>query len=120
MFALVRQLSQATGADDWREITLGAILLNKLLARIRSLVYDKTSHSHNVTPTELLNLLTDIIRKEAVMDVMEPAFPSSAVETGRYDCMVAANSARNFPMAIVCFTLPSGIFSRVTLPTLGM
>ncbi|KAJ1353841.1 hypothetical protein KIN20_010602 [Parelaphostrongylus tenuis] len=27
------------------------------------------------------------------MDVMEPAFPSSAVETGRYDCMVAADSA---------------------------
>ncbi|KAJ1361494.1 hypothetical protein KIN20_020757 [Parelaphostrongylus tenuis] len=96
MFALVRQLSQATGADDSREITLGAILLNKLPARIRSLVYDKTSHSHNVTPTELLNLLTDIIRKEAVMDVMEPAFPSSAVETGRYDCMVAANCAHSF------------------------
>ncbi|KAJ1360281.1 hypothetical protein KIN20_019211 [Parelaphostrongylus tenuis] len=28
------------------------------------------------------------------MDVMEPEFPSSAVEIGRYDCMVAANSAR--------------------------
>ncbi|KAJ1351340.1 hypothetical protein KIN20_007326 [Parelaphostrongylus tenuis] len=27
------------------------------------------------------------------MDVMESALSSSAVETGRYDCMVAANSA---------------------------
>ncbi|KAJ1355488.1 hypothetical protein KIN20_012923 [Parelaphostrongylus tenuis] len=80
MFALVRQLSQATGVDNSRELSFGAILLNELPARIRSLVHDKTSHSHNITPSELLNLLADIIPKEAVMDVIESAFPSSAGE----------------------------------------
>ncbi|KAJ1360659.1 hypothetical protein KIN20_019689 [Parelaphostrongylus tenuis] len=43
-----------------------------------------------------LAITPDIARKEAAMDAMESAFPSSAVETERYDFMVAANSAHLF------------------------
>ncbi|KAJ1357888.1 hypothetical protein KIN20_016150 [Parelaphostrongylus tenuis] len=39
-----------------------------------------------------LTITPDTVRKEANMDVMESVFLSSAVETGRYDFMVAANS----------------------------
>ncbi|KAK6022547.1 peptidase family A16 [Ostertagia ostertagi] len=56
MFALVRQFTD--GNDDSNETGLGAILFNKLPLRVRSQIYDRTSNSHNLSPSELLNLLT--------------------------------------------------------------
>ncbi|KAK6018945.1 zinc knuckle [Ostertagia ostertagi] len=69
MFALIRQFTN--GYNDNDEKALGAILINKLPARIRSMIYDRTSNSHNLSPSELLNLLTDIVRKDAVLFEME-------------------------------------------------
>ncbi|KAK6023057.1 Pao retrotransposon peptidase [Ostertagia ostertagi] len=69
MFSLVRQFSK--GRDDSTETGLGALLLNKLPFRVRSQIYDRTAHSHNVTPSELLNLLTDIVRKDSTLYEME-------------------------------------------------
>ncbi|KAJ1362403.1 hypothetical protein KIN20_021937 [Parelaphostrongylus tenuis] len=91
MFALVRQLLQTTGADDSRKIAHGE-LLYQLPPRIRGIIYDKASQSRNVTPTKSLDLLTDIIRKETIMDVMESAFKSALVETCVYDYSAVPNS----------------------------
>ncbi|KAK6741690.1 hypothetical protein RB195_009516 [Necator americanus] len=44
--------------DDTKELALGAILLNKLRPHVLSKVYDKTGNSHNLTPTELLRVLS--------------------------------------------------------------
>ncbi|KAK6020831.1 hypothetical protein OSTOST_13507, partial [Ostertagia ostertagi] len=57
--------------DDSTETGLGALLLNKLPFRVRSQIYDRTAHSHNVSPSELLNLLTDIVRKDSTLFEME-------------------------------------------------
>ncbi|KAK5978323.1 hypothetical protein GCK32_022812, partial [Trichostrongylus colubriformis] len=69
MFSLVRQF--CNGGDDSKETALGALLLNKLPIRIRSQIYDKTANSHNVTPSELLHLLTDIVRKDSTLFEIE-------------------------------------------------
>ncbi|KAK6028305.1 Pao retrotransposon peptidase [Ostertagia ostertagi] len=69
MFALVRQFANSN--DDSSEEALGAILLNKLPARVKSRIYDMTTHSHNLSPSELLRLLTDIVRKESVLFEMD-------------------------------------------------
>ncbi|KAK6018859.1 Tas retrotransposon peptidase A16 [Ostertagia ostertagi] len=69
MFALVRQFAE--DGNDSNETGLGAILLNKLPARVRSQIYDKTNNSHNLSPTELLHLLTDIVRKEAALSEID-------------------------------------------------
>ncbi|CAJ0595361.1 unnamed protein product [Cylicocyclus nassatus] len=69
MFSLVRQF--ANNHDDSSETALGALLLNKLPLRVRSLVYDRTSNDHNVSPSELLHLLTDIVRKDSTLFEME-------------------------------------------------
>ncbi|KAJ1361283.1 hypothetical protein KIN20_020499 [Parelaphostrongylus tenuis] len=41
-----------------------------------------------------LAITSDIVRKEATMDVMDSAFPSAVVDTGTYDFSFAAISAR--------------------------
>nr|CDJ83931.1 Protein of unknown function DUF1759 and Protein of unknown function DUF1758 domain containing protein [Haemonchus contortus] len=69
MFSLVRQF--CNGGDDSKETALGALLLNKLPLRVRSQIYDKTGNSHNVTPSELLQLLTDIVRKDSTLFEIE-------------------------------------------------
>ncbi|KAK5981418.1 RTR1-type domain-containing protein [Trichostrongylus colubriformis] len=69
MFALIRQFTN--GNDDSNETALGAILINKLPARVKSRIYDMTGHSHNLSPSELLRLLTDIVRKEATLFEMD-------------------------------------------------
>ncbi|CAJ0606012.1 unnamed protein product [Cylicocyclus nassatus] len=69
MFSLVRQF--ANNHDDSSETALGALLLNKLPLRVRSLVYDRTANDHNVSPSELLHLLTDIVRKDSTLFEME-------------------------------------------------
>ncbi|KAK6026028.1 Pao retrotransposon peptidase [Ostertagia ostertagi] len=69
MFSLVRQF--CNGYDDSKETALGALLLNKLPLRVRSQIYDRTSNSHNVTPSELLHLLTDIVRKDSTLFEIE-------------------------------------------------
>uniref|UniRef100_W6NUL9 Integrase catalytic domain-containing protein n=1 Tax=Haemonchus contortus TaxID=6289 RepID=W6NUL9_HAECO len=69
MFALTRQF--CAYEDDSKEIALGAILTNKLPRHIRSRIYDATGNSHNLTPTELLNILTSIVHKEATLQEIE-------------------------------------------------
>ncbi|KAK5976943.1 Tas retrotransposon peptidase A16, partial [Trichostrongylus colubriformis] len=68
MFAMVRQFT--TYEDDSKEYALGAILLNKLPRHIRSRVYDHTGNNENLVPTQLLHILTKIVRKEAVLEEM--------------------------------------------------
>uniref|UniRef100_A0A0N4WA57 Integrase catalytic domain-containing protein n=1 Tax=Haemonchus placei TaxID=6290 RepID=A0A0N4WA57_HAEPC len=68
MFALIRQFSD--NKDDSNKTALGAILLNKLPARVKSRIYDMTSNSHNLSPSELLRLLTEIVRKDAILSEM--------------------------------------------------
>uniref|UniRef100_A0A0N4XAP5 DUF1758 domain-containing protein n=1 Tax=Haemonchus placei TaxID=6290 RepID=A0A0N4XAP5_HAEPC len=69
MFSLVRQF--CNGGDDSKETALGALLLNKLPVRVRGQIYDRTSNSHNVTPSELPHLLTDIVRKDSTLFEIE-------------------------------------------------
>ncbi|KAK6016282.1 Pao retrotransposon peptidase [Ostertagia ostertagi] len=76
MFALVRQFTD--GNNDSNETGLGAILFNKLPLRVRSQIYDRTSNSHNLSPSELLNLLTDIVRKDTTLSEMSSHIRSVA------------------------------------------
>lgn len=69
MYALIRQF--CTYEDDSKEYGLGAILLNKLLRHVRSRIYDRTNNQDNLTPSELVHLLTDIVRKESTLREME-------------------------------------------------
>ncbi|RCN45768.1 peptidase family A16 [Ancylostoma caninum] len=69
MYALVRQFT--TYEDDSEEYALGAILLNKLPCRVRSRIYDEGKNQQNLVPTELLKILTRIVRKETTLDEME-------------------------------------------------
>ncbi|EYC37576.1 hypothetical protein Y032_0779g2291 [Ancylostoma ceylanicum] len=69
MYAQIRQF--CTYEDDSREYGLGAILLNKLPRHVRSRIYDKTKNQANLTPTALIQLLTDIVRKETTLREME-------------------------------------------------
>ncbi|ETN87136.1 hypothetical protein NECAME_01295 [Necator americanus] len=69
MYALVRQFT--TYEDDSKEYALGAILLNKLPRRIRSRIYDGGKNQENLVPTELLRILTKIVRKETTLGEME-------------------------------------------------
>lgn len=68
MFALVRQITD--GNDDTQETGLGAILLNKLPLRVRSQLYDRAANSRNLSPSELLRLLTDIVKKDTTLQEM--------------------------------------------------
>ncbi|KAK5977275.1 Tas retrotransposon peptidase A16 [Trichostrongylus colubriformis] len=70
MFALIRQF--CTYEDDNKEYGLGAILLNKLPRHIRSKIYDKTFNQTNLTPSALVRILTDIVKKETTLLEMEP------------------------------------------------
>ncbi|KAK5976419.1 hypothetical protein GCK32_017344 [Trichostrongylus colubriformis] len=83
MYSLVRQFGND---DDTKERALGAILLKKLPMRVRSQVYDRTANSHNVTPTELLDILTGIVRKDSSLLEMEyhSRNPSSMQHSGLY------------------------------------
>ncbi|ETN73484.1 hypothetical protein NECAME_13519 [Necator americanus] len=69
MYSLTRQF--CSYEDDTKELALGAILLNKLRPHVRSKVYDKTGNSHNLTPTELLRVLTEVVHKEATLQEIE-------------------------------------------------
>ncbi|KAK5985335.1 hypothetical protein GCK32_021813 [Trichostrongylus colubriformis] len=69
MYALVRQFT--TYEDDSKEYALGAILLNKLPRYIRSRIYDQSGNHENLVPTELLQILTKIVRKESTLEEME-------------------------------------------------
>ncbi|VDL77601.1 unnamed protein product [Nippostrongylus brasiliensis] len=69
MFALIRQFT--TYEDDSKEYALGAILLNKLPRHIRSRIYHPSGNSENLVPTELLHILTRIVRKETTLEEME-------------------------------------------------
>ncbi|VDP42707.1 unnamed protein product [Heligmosomoides polygyrus] len=69
MFALTRQL--CAYEDDAKETALGVILINKLPRRIRSQIYDKTGNSHNLTPMELMHILTEIVHKEATLQEID-------------------------------------------------
>lgn len=69
MFALTRRL--CAYEDDAKETALGAILINKLPRRIRSQIYDKTGNSHNLTPLELMHILTEIVHKEATLQEID-------------------------------------------------
>ncbi|CAJ0599787.1 unnamed protein product [Cylicocyclus nassatus] len=82
MFALIRQFS--VNNDDSQETALGAILLNKLPARVRSRIYDKTANDHNLFPTELLHLLTDIVRKDITLYEMNFHSKTSNTEQSPY------------------------------------
>ncbi|XGW24261.1 hypothetical protein V3C99_006002 [Haemonchus contortus] len=68
MFSLVRQFCSG---DDSKETALGALLLNKLSVRVRYQIYVRTSDSRNVTPSELIHLLTDIVRKDSTLFEIE-------------------------------------------------
>ncbi|ETN82921.1 hypothetical protein NECAME_17607 [Necator americanus] len=69
MYALVRQFT--TYEDGSKEYALGAILLNKLPRRIRSRIYDEGKNQENIVLTELLRILTKIVRKETTLEEME-------------------------------------------------
>ncbi|RCN35992.1 zinc knuckle [Ancylostoma caninum] len=69
MYSLTRQF--CVYEDDSKEVALGAILLNKLPRHIRSKIYDKTGNAHNLTPSELLQVLTSIVHKEATLQEID-------------------------------------------------
>ncbi|KAK5977980.1 hypothetical protein GCK32_009170 [Trichostrongylus colubriformis] len=69
MYALIRQF--CTYEDDSKEYGLGAILLNKLPRHVRSRIYDRTNNETNLTPTALIQLLTEIVRKDYTLREME-------------------------------------------------
>ncbi|KAK5967327.1 hypothetical protein GCK32_008959 [Trichostrongylus colubriformis] len=93
MYSLVRQFGND---DDTKETALGAILLNKLPMRVRSQVYDRTANSHNVTPTELLDILTGIVRKDSSLLEMEyhSRNPSSMQHSSLYTSYTTTVSPR--------------------------
>ncbi|KAK6726403.1 hypothetical protein RB195_004617 [Necator americanus] len=86
MYALIRQF--CTYEDGSKEYGLGAILLNKLPCHVRSRICDKTNNQTNLTPTALIRLLTDIVRKESTLREMESQEPDS---TSRYTYHVIHN-----------------------------
>ncbi|KAK6025201.1 Pao retrotransposon peptidase [Ostertagia ostertagi] len=69
MFSLTRQF--CSYEDDSKEIALGAILLNKLPRYVRSKIYDRTGNTHNLAPSELLDVLTDIVHKESTLQEID-------------------------------------------------
>ncbi|KAK6736070.1 hypothetical protein RB195_019006 [Necator americanus] len=89
MYALIRQF--CTYEEDSKEYGLGAILLNKLPRHVRSRIYDKTNNQTNLTPTALIRLLTDIVRKESTLREMESQEPDSA---SRYTYHVIHNQTQ--------------------------
>ncbi|KAL6731267.1 hypothetical protein Aduo_002147 [Ancylostoma duodenale] len=92
MFALIRQF--ANGNDDSKGTGLGAILLNKLPLRVRSEIYDKTANSHNLSPSELLHLLTDIVRKDTTLHEMS-FHARSTTPQDQYQTFHASSKVRN-------------------------
>ncbi|KIH52454.1 peptidase family A16 [Ancylostoma duodenale] len=92
MFALIRQF--ANGNDDSKGTGLGAILLNKLPLRVRSKIYDKTANSHNLSPSELLHLLTDIVRKDTTLHEMS-FHARSTTPQDQYQTFHASSKVRN-------------------------
>ncbi|CAJ0593560.1 unnamed protein product [Cylicocyclus nassatus] len=69
MYSLTRQF--CSFEDDTKEIALGAILLNKLPRFVRSMIYDRAGKTRNLTPSELLQISTDIVHKEATLQEIE-------------------------------------------------
>ncbi|KAK5977582.1 hypothetical protein GCK32_010758 [Trichostrongylus colubriformis] len=114
MFALTRQL--CAYGDDSNEVALGAILLNKLPRHIRSKIFDKTGNTHNLVPTELMHILTEIVHKEATLQEIE--FHCKAVTNLREEGYVSVQRFQKFqrekPRRETQF---SGVYSRPKEPT---
>ncbi|XGW34470.1 hypothetical protein V3C99_018401 [Haemonchus contortus] len=87
MFSLVRQF--CNGGDDSKETALGALLLKKLPVRVRSQIYDRTSNSHNVTPSELLHVLQRLFGKVREESTMPRYYPTQLHQSF---CLVDATS----------------------------
>ncbi|CAJ0590444.1 unnamed protein product [Cylicocyclus nassatus] len=101
MFALIRQFS--VNNDDSQETALGAILLNKLPARVRSRIYDKTANDHNLSPTKLLHLLTDIVRKDTTLYEMN--FHSKTSNTEQSPSTSPPDQQPKPRVALMCATV---------------
>lgn len=65
VYALTRQF--CAFEDDSKEIAFGAILLKKIPRHKCGVIYDKIGNSRNLTPTELRQILTGIVHKEATL-----------------------------------------------------
>ncbi|XGW14002.1 hypothetical protein V3C99_000354 [Haemonchus contortus] len=65
MLRLVRQYTAIT--PDSPEFGLGALLYNKLPRFVKARIYDITGGQKNLTPSELMTILADIVRKESTL-----------------------------------------------------
>ncbi|KAK6018244.1 peptidase family A16 [Ostertagia ostertagi] len=65
MLRLVRQYTAIT--PDSPEFGLGALLYNKLPRFVKARIYDITGGQKNLTPSELMTLLAEIVRKESTL-----------------------------------------------------
>lgn len=93
MFALARQIT--TYEDDSKEYALGAILLNKLPRHIRSPIHDQSGSHENLVPTDLLQILNKIVRKEAILHKMKDCnnCPPEAYINADYQHQMASKSS---------------------------
>ncbi|KIH60849.1 Tas retrotransposon peptidase A16 [Ancylostoma duodenale] len=69
MLRLVRQYTAITPYSP--EFALGALLYNKLPRFVRARIYDMTGGQKNLTPSELITLLEEIVRKESTLRKMD-------------------------------------------------
>ncbi|KAK6765380.1 hypothetical protein RB195_025341 [Necator americanus] len=75
MLRLVRQYTSITPGSP--EYGLGALLYNKLPGFAKARIYDKTGGQKNLTPNELMTLLSDIVKKESTLRQVEQSTNSS-------------------------------------------
>lgn len=66
---LVRQYVSITPGSP--EYGLGAFLYNKLPNFVKARVYDRTYGQKNLTPMELMELLSDVVKKESTLRTAE-------------------------------------------------
>ncbi|KAK6751111.1 hypothetical protein RB195_002842 [Necator americanus] len=69
MLRLVCQYTAIT--PDSPEFALGALLYNKLPRFVRAKIYNMTGGQRNLAPSELINLLEEIVRKESTLRQMD-------------------------------------------------
>ncbi|EPB74949.1 Pao retrotransposon peptidase [Ancylostoma ceylanicum] len=74
MLRLVRQYTAITPYSP--EFALGALLYNKLPRFVRARIYDMTGGQKNLTPSELITLLEEIVRKESTLRQMDASTTS--------------------------------------------
>ncbi|RCN31371.1 peptidase family A16 [Ancylostoma caninum] len=75
MLRLVRQYTSITPGSP--EYGLGALLYNKLPRFVKARIYDKTGGQKNLTPNELMTLLSDIVKKESTLRQVEQSTNSN-------------------------------------------